>query len=183
MLSAGNGVEALDLFAGSGIDLVITDLRMPEMDAIALPPLRARGEDIAELVAHFIAKHGYSTKSTLLAPGSLARLRAYPWPGNVRELENMVERALILSGGTTLDERHFLLSAPAEERDRPSLAAHSQPGLGPLNQTVEALEARMIDEALLQTGGNKAKAAALLDISERTLWYKLKKYRPDQDSF
>jgi len=150
--------------------------------SIELPPLRARTEDIAGLVKHFIVKHGHSTATTRLTPQALERLRDYDWPGNVRELENMVERALILSGGGELDARHFLLNPrAADNKPRPATAsAESQKASPPLNQAVEDLEARLIDEALAQAEGNKARAAALLDISERTLWYKLKKYRPEQ---
>jgi two-component system response regulator AtoC len=150
--------------------------------SVELPPLRARTEDIAGLVEHFIVKHGHSTADTCLTPQALERLRDYDWPGNVRELENMVERALILSGGGPLDESHFLLNPrAADTKPRPAAApAESQKTPPPLNQAVEDLEARLIDEALAQADGNKARAAALLDISERTLWYKLKKYRPDQ---
>jgi two-component system response regulator AtoC len=149
--------------------------------SIELPPLRQRVEDIAGLVEHFIAKHGHTPADTRLAPGALERLKAYAWPGNVRELENMVERALILSGGGLLDEQHFLLE-PRAGAARPQAAPQAEGAKPPpaLNQAVEDLEARLIDEALAQADGNKAKAAALLDISERTLWYKLKKYRPDQ---
>ncbi|MGE5319204.1 MAG: sigma-54-dependent transcriptional regulator [Hyphomicrobiaceae bacterium] len=150
--------------------------------SIELPPLRERSEDIGGLVEHFIAKHGHSPAATRLTPRALERLREYDWPGNVRELENMVERALILSGGGPLDEQHFLLNPrAAESRTRLAVpAGESQKAPPPLNQAVEDLEARLIDEALAQAEGNKARAAALLDISERTLWYKLKKYRPDQ---
>jgi two-component system response regulator AtoC len=150
--------------------------------SIELPPLRKRVEDIPGLVEHFIAKHGHSTADTRLTPKALERLGAYAWPGNVRELENMVERALILSGGGLLDEQHFLLEPRAAEiRPKPSaLPTEGVKTPPPLSQAVEDLEARLIDEALAQAEGNKAKAAALLDISERTLWYKLKKYRPDQ---
>ena len=149
---------------------------------IELPPLRDRKQDIAGLVEHFIAKHGHSTANTRLSPRALERLCEYDWPGNVRELENMVERALILSGGGALDEQHFLLNPrAAESRPRPPAPPAEAPKAPPpLNQAVEDLEARLIDEALAQAEGNKARAAALLDISERTLWYKLKKYRPDQ---
>jgi two-component system, NtrC family, response regulator AtoC len=150
--------------------------------SIELPPLRERVEDIAGLVEHFIAKHGHSTANTRLTPRALERLQGYAWPGNVRELENMVERALILSGGGLLDAQHFLIGPRAADvRPKtsalPTEGAKSRPAL---NQAVEDLEARLIDEALAQAEGNKAKAAALLDISERTLWYKLKKYRPEQ---
>ena len=149
--------------------------------SLELPPLRKRTEDIPGLVEHFIAKHGHSTADTRLTAAALERLQGYAWPGNVRELENMVERALILSGGGLLDERHFLLEPRAVEiRPKPAALPTTDAKTPPLNQAIEDLEARLIDEALAQAEGNKARAAALLDISERTLWYKLKKYRPDQ---
>jgi len=152
--------------------------------SIELPPLRKRAEDIRGLVDHFIVKHGHSTANTQLSAKALERLAAYSWPGNVRELENMTERALILSGGGILDEPHFMLQSRTGEAKPKSdvLPIADDKAPAALNQAVEDLEARLIDEALAKAGGNKAKAAALLDISERTLWYKLKKYRPDQDA-
>jgi two-component system response regulator AtoC len=151
--------------------------------SIELPPLRKRKEDIAGLVEHFIAKHGHLTATTRLSPAALERLQGYAWPGNVRELENMVERALILSGGGLLEEQHFLLEPRTADAlpKASALPAEGSKTAPPLNQAVEDLEARLIDEALAQGEGNKAKAAALLGISERTLWYKMKKYRPDQN--
>jgi two-component system response regulator AtoC len=152
--------------------------------SIELPPLRKRVEDIAGLVEHFVVKHGYSATAARLTDKALKRLEAYAWPGNVRELENMLERALILSGGGPLDEQHFLLESPlADAPPRASGAAGEDFGKLPaLNQAVEEFEAKLIDEALARAEGNKARAAALLDISERTLWYKLKKYQPDRES-
>jgi two-component system response regulator AtoC len=148
---------------------------------IALPPLREHSEDIAGLVEHFVLKHGGSLAQATLRPNVLLRLSQYAWPGNVRELENMVERALILSGGGALGEEHFLLQTRVASTTAASaVEAPGMPLIEPLNQAVDTLEARLIDAALAQTNGNKARAAALLDISERTLWYKLKKFRPDQ---
>jgi two-component system response regulator AtoC len=155
--------------------------------SIALPPLRQRLDDIPGLVEHFIVKHG-AVAGTRLGATALAALQSYAWPGNVRELENMVERALILSGGGVLEAGHFLLeprlgeipAAPAQA-SLPATAGEAPTGGVPLTQAVEALEASLIDDALARADGNKAKAAALLDISERTLWYKLKKYRPEQE--
>jgi two-component system, NtrC family, response regulator AtoC len=150
--------------------------------SIQLPPLRKRVEDIAGLVEHFIAKHAVSSAATRPTAKALDRLESYTWPGNVRELENMVERALILSGGGLLDEQHFLLE-PRATGPRPETVTSTEAAFViPLNQAVEELEARLIDAALARVDGNKAKAAALLDISERTLWYKLKKQRPEQDN-
>jgi len=146
---------------------------------VELPPLRERADDIERLVAHFIRKHGHGLDARL-SDAALASLQDYDWPGNVRELENTVERALILTGGGLLDVEHFAL-----ERRRPDAPptaetpafADPSSALPPLSAAVEALEARLIDEALKRSDGNKARAAALLDISERTLWYKLKKTR------
>jgi len=153
--------------------------------SLELPPLRQRTEDIPGLVSHFIQKHGHSPSDTKLSAAALAALSDYPWPGNVRELENMVERALILSGGGLLDSMHFNIETrPAARTPAPTAAPATAPtgdAVPPLNAAVEALEAQLIDDALARAEGNKAKAAALLDISERTLWYKLKKYRPDQE--
>jgi two-component system response regulator AtoC len=153
--------------------------------SIELPPLRVRTEDIAGLVDHFVVKHGHAAGTSRLGAVALERLRNYAWPGNVRELENMVERALILSGGGALTERHFALDPPpagAMPRAPVGAQAEGPRTAMPLTQAVDQLEARMIDEALAQAEGNKAKAAALLDISERTLWYKLKKSRPGSDA-
>src|SRR5262249_61456001 len=64
----------------------------------ALPPLRARREDIPALAEHFLARAASKLARTLrLSPGALERLLRYPWPGNVRELENAIERAAILT--------------------------------------------------------------------------------------
>lgn len=140
---------------------------------VRLPPLAQRLEDIPVLVEHFIAKHAARANP---APGitarALERLRQYAWPGNVRELENMVERALILANQGMLDVGHF----PLEGEPAPGAVESAEPEPGPLEAAVEALEMRMIAAALARTGNNKARAAALLEISERALWYKLKKY-------
>jgi two-component system response regulator AtoC len=151
--------------------------------SIALPPLRARVDDVGRLVAHFITKHGHTTRAVRLSDAALHQLQQYAWPGNVRELENMVERAVIVSAGEDLEPRHFLLPRAADP-DRPASRAPgtTQASLGPLVKAVEDLETRMIEEALARSEGNKTRAAALLDISERTLWYKLKRARPDLDA-
>ena len=148
--------------------------------SLALPPLRERKEDIPGLVAHFAAKHGRAGSAPLAGPGLHEHLASYAWPGNVRELENMVERALVLAGDGVLRPAHFSFDAV------PSIAAsqvQTDDALpsGPMNEVVEALERRLIDDALSRSEGNKTRAAAMLGISERTLWYKLKKFRSVED--
>ena len=135
-----------------------------------LPPLRTRIDDIPLLVQHFTLRRGME-----ITPEALARLAAYHWPGNVRELENVLERAAIVCGGDTIDAVH--LPADIAPSTTPSATATS---LAPETLSIplasEALEKQLIAEALRQTGGNKSKAARLLDISERSLWYKLTRY-------
>jgi two-component system, NtrC family, response regulator AtoC len=144
--------------------------------AIELPSLRERKDDVAGLVAHFMAKHGGRRAAAAPLPAEvLARLQAYDWPGNVRELENVIERGLILSGGATLELEHLRLDiGPPAVGGAGALAAVVP---GPLQEIVDALEAQVIAAALKQVDGSKPRAAALLQISERTLWYKLKKLR------
>ena len=183
----GNQTLKLDLrviaATNRGARQAITDGRLREdlyfrlnVFALDLPPLRERREDIPALVQHFIALHGAPGR----VPASISAqaqeyLAAYRWPGNVRELGNMVERALILSGGRSLERAHFPLETDAQQAE-PRLAADETPQDLRLDPAVEALESQLITEALRQAGGSKSRAAQLLEISERSVWYKLKKY-------
>lgn len=151
--------------------------------AIPLPPLRERPEDIPLLVEHFVhklaAKLGISSPAGV-SPEFVEHFKAYPWPGNVREMENVMERAMVLSRGKLIDLQHLpqeistitqVLSAHAyiqgETQAKEKFA---------LEPAVEQFERGLISEAIEHCKGNKTKAARLLEISERTLWYKLKKY-------
>lgn len=148
---------------------------------IQLPPLRERREDIPLLAQHFIAKYRRSLGGgSIELSGEMAQvLMAYHWPGNVRELENMMERAVVLSQGQSVGIRH-LPQEILQTQALPSAVTVALTGEDDeemdLEASVEKLEVRLLEKALSQAGGNKAKAARLLKISERTLWYKLKKY-------
>ena len=143
--------------------------------ALALPPLRERIDDLPGLVQHLAARQG---REVDLSPSALQTLIAYRWPGNVRELDNVVQRALILSRDRLIELHHL----PHDIVDsRPSVptplqqvtdASASFDSLD-LALATEALEQRLITEALRQSGDNKRRAATLLGVSERTLWYKL----------
>lgn len=153
-----------------------------------LPPLRERREDIPLLAAHFLQAH----HQQLDEQASMA-LSAYDWPGNVRELENILERATIISSGEPIDLRHLPadiidavnLYAVNSDAANTNVASNAQPGLttggfakpGSLPLATEQLEISMIKAALQATADNKSKAARLLDISERSLWYKLSRYK------
>ena len=137
---------------------------------ITLPPLRERREDLPLLIDHFVrtfaAKNGKPIAG--LTRDAREALLRYDYPGNVRELENLIERAVVL----TRDEIIGIADLP--------LTLHEpvpEPGAAPgLEAAVEALERRMIREALGRASGVQTRAAESLGISERVLRYKLKKY-------
>jgi two-component system response regulator AtoC len=103
-------------------------------------------------------------------------LQSYAWPGNIRELQNVIERALVLSRGVPIDIRHLPaeVSAVIEPAPPPVSATPARQLALPL--AVEHLEKTLIAQALQEVAGNRTKAARLLEISERALWYKLNKY-------
>ncbi len=144
--------------------------------SLELPPLRDRPEDIPALIQYFIAEFSKGSPSMpKITDDALSNLQRYVWPGNIRELRNVIERALVLSGGKPLDTLHFPLGANTTKGQSPLQDNLSFDSLS-LNCAIEALEAKMITVALHNTGGNKTRAARLLDVSERSLWYKVKKY-------
>ena len=138
---------------------------------IDLPALRERKEDIPDLAAAFLQQHGGSIR---LSAAALASLQDYSWPGNVRELQNVIERAAVLCRNGLINVEQ-LPREMTESAQPASIAEAPRFRTLQLNPAVDQLEHAMIKEALMQTGGNKSKAARLLDISERSLWYKLKK--------
>jgi two-component system, NtrC family, response regulator AtoC len=136
-----------------------------------LPPLRARRDDIPQLAQHFVSRRGIG-----IGEDALSMLQSYDWPGNVRELENVLERAAIVCGGNSIHTSHLPadLVAASGKPDIQELALPTDDLSMP--HATEALEKQLILEALMKTGGNKSRAARLLNISERSLWYKLSRY-------
>jgi DNA-binding NtrC family response regulator len=138
---------------------------------IRLPPLRERREDIRHLAEAFAAKHGRSLggRPATITARALRRLEEHRWRGNVRELENVIERAALLAEGDTIDVD--LLAFPSRENGH--TADHRDLRL---DRALDRLEREMIVLALEQTNDVKARAARRLGVSERTLWYKLRKH-------
>ncbi len=140
---------------------------------IHLPPLRERWQDIPLLVEHFLEK---ICRAEGMAPKRVYRetlevLQRYAWPGNVRQLENMVERAVILSGDRAeLYPQDFALPKAAREE---GVVAVPETGMD-LQATVERLERTLIEQALRRTGGNKSQAADMLGLKRTTLTAKMK---------
>ncbi|NKF22825.1 sigma-54-dependent transcriptional regulator [Solimonas marina] len=147
--------------------------------AIDLPPLRERRDDIEALAQHFVADIAGAARAVPITPPALAHLRAYDWPGNVRELRNLIERALVLSGGGALDAVHFPIEGGGPAAPAPTVIDDMQRVDLNLDQAVGEIESRYIREALRRCGNNKTRAAALLNVSERTIWNKLKRYGID----
>jgi DNA-binding NtrC family response regulator len=129
---------------------------------IAMPSLAERGTDIVLLAEHLLKDSGFAHWE--LEEAAKKVLTAYHWPGNVRELRNVLERAVILSGGEPLTAAE--LNLETAESSFPKAAAAGSGGL-------EESEREMIRRALEESGGNKTEAARLLKISRRRLYSRM----------
>ncbi len=148
---------------------------------IELPPLRERSGDIALLAAHFMKKFAAAGGRTEmnLSLSAADMLQRYEWPGNIRELENIMERAVLLTGeeGVILPQhlppelhsRGCPISAPGVRRGRSR-------AVGPLQPRLDELEKGCILEALRQYEGNMGKAARELGLTDRIMALRMKKY-------
>lgn len=139
--------------------------------ALEVPPLRERREDIPLLVEHFLARTG-STKE--MTPEAMTALQQHPFPGNVRELFNLVQRGAILSPDRFIAPEDLGLAPVAEPAPTP---APPLPGTeeAPF-PTLEQVERRHMEQALLRTGWNRSQAAQLLGISVRNLYRKIEAF-------
>ena len=140
---------------------------------VALPPLRARSEDIPLLVKHFSGRFGASMVD--FAPETLAALQGYAWPGNVRELENTVERLMIMRNGNLITREELPAKIISETLVRGGRVVNLPSEGYPLEQ----LEREVVIEALERCGWNQTAAARFLSIPRHTLIYRMEKYRID----
>ena len=143
--------------------------------SIDLPPLRERMEDISLLVEHFLAKHAAKLGIRIphLTPDAMKCLMAYSWPGNVRELENCIERGLVLAeGAIDVDSLPDIIRGRGSDGYSDEIPADCLS----LKVAGERIERRLIRKALEQTRGNRTHAARILEISHRSLLYKIKEY-------
>ena len=151
---------------------------------ITIPPLRERREDIPPLAQQFLAKYSAEVRKgpVTLSDEALDILMKCPWKGNVRELENVIERAVIYAEFGVVRAQDLGIS---ESSILDALAEHV-PMEGPLADIAAAAariaESRRIRQVLKQTGGNKTKAAEILQVSYKTLLTKIKDYQLEEKS-
>jgi DNA-binding NtrC family response regulator len=135
---------------------------------LTVPPLRDRREDIPALAARLLADLAAEVgrRRSTLSPEALAALQAYDWPGNIRELSNVLERAVLLATGETLqtDDLRFEGTRPGGELDDSACL------------TLEELELRHVLRVLKDESGHVGRAAARLGVPRSTLYQKIKRY-------
>ena len=138
---------------------------------VVLPPLRERREDIPLLAGHFLrtvaAAMGRDVRA--FTPGALEQLQAHTWPGNVRELDHVVQRAVALANGDTINSFKFAptpssaADAPVAQQDESSISI-------PIGTTLDEATKRLVEVTVQQCEGNKLKAARMLGIPPRTMY-------------
>jgi len=142
--------------------------------AIDMPPLRERKDDIPALAEFFIRRFSAELKRKMegIRPDALKLLMRYNWPGNIRELENTIERAVLLTEGSTIgldDLRLGETVTPGVESAGPSIVR-----IPPAGIPLEEIERRALIEALKMSNWVQKDAAELLSISPRVINYKIK---------
>ena len=147
---------------------------------INLPPLRERPEDVEPLARHFLRRFAAQMSKEIhdIDADALMVLRSYRWPGNVRELENVMERAVILTGNSSIPASVIPLSSPKDAPPPPPRpapapaepAVNREEGRGDAQlMPLEDMERRHIEAVLKRTGYHKSRTAEILRISRRTL--------------
>jgi DNA-binding NtrC family response regulator len=132
---------------------------------IHLPALRERGDDIVRLAQSFLARHAQRHRRPVegFADAALSALRHYPWPGNVRELSHVIERAVLMAAGKSINAADLRLSAPGAVGDRKPM-------------TLDAVEQEAIRAALARHSGNVVAAADELGMSRSALYRRMEKF-------
>jgi len=139
--------------------------------AIDIPPLRDHKEDIPALANFFLERYARESAKPVggITSEAMKKLMDYHWPGNVRELQNIIERGVTLSSGTTLDAADIYLD------DGAARSTSTSQHVLPPGMTLEQWEDETIREALRRANGNKSQAARALGLSRNALRYRLSK--------
>ena len=141
---------------------------------IEIPPLRNRRDDIDSLIQFFLAKHAVGAGRPIsgLSAAAHSLIMNYAWPGNVRQLESAIERAILLCEGDEITVEDL----PVEIRQQSGPSAAFNFKLPPEGISFDEVEKSLIIQAMEQTSWNITRAAKLLDLSFRTLQYRLEKF-------
>ncbi|HEY0421069.1 MAG TPA: sigma-54 dependent transcriptional regulator, partial [Acetobacteraceae bacterium] len=149
---------------------------------VELPPLRARGEDVLLIARHFLLQFSREEGRGFrgFTPEAEALLLAYAWPGNVRQLQNVVRNVMVLHDGT-LVEKAMIPSPVAPSGLAPSVPAlpAKQPDPEPDILPLAVMERRLILAALMRTGSDVPRAAALLQVNPSTIYRKLQAWKAE----
>jgi two-component system response regulator AtoC len=151
-------------------------LKVLEID---LPPLRDRGSDSVLLAEHFVKLHArrYNRGAKSLTDAAASVITNYGWPGNVRELSNVIERAVLLKAGATIEPDDLAIRAmrsddePVVRNGDTALTIDLTKGIN-----LDDLERTIIEAVLGRTNWNRTRAAQLLGLSRETLRYRIEKY-------
>jgi len=170
LISATNADLAAEIARGAFRRDLLFRLNTVEL---RLPPLREREEDIALLAESFLAhfRKRYQRDALHFAPSALQALRSYGWPGNVRELSHVIERAVLMLDGDTVDDAALNLK-PEATHALSGAAALAASG----SMTVDEAEEQLVRQALERTQGNIQRAATLLGLSRPSLYRRMEKY-------
>ncbi len=156
-----------------------------------LPPLRGREEDIPLLVNHFLTKYTslYNKEMSHLSPEVISRLAAFNWPGNVRQLENMIKQVVVREDESIIVDlitafsqqipvaaAYGLNAVPVDPSALPTEEAPAYSLKSRIGKIVANEEKKLIGEVLTKTNWNRRRASELLEISYRSLLYKIKDY-------
>jgi DNA-binding NtrC family response regulator len=150
--------------------------------SLHVPPLRERPQDIPRFIDYFlnIYRQRFNRPDLNISTETRRRLQEYAWPGNVRELRNCLERAAAISVSDIIDESQMSFLATQPTSIQPdSFESRATDGLP---KTLEQLEREHILRVLEETDGNRERAAAILGISSRTLYRKLREYETEANS-
>ncbi|MBC8234819.1 sigma-54-dependent Fis family transcriptional regulator [bacterium] len=144
---------------------------------VDVPPLRDRPEDIPLLASHFLSLFAteMGREKPALSSDALDALVAYPFPGNVRELKNIIERALIESGGEKIHLQHLHFVHRLDDTSSPAIMDKKMAAAQELPLNFEEAEMLLIQRALAQTDGNISEAARLLGINRSRIYRRLAK--------
>ena len=140
---------------------------------IVVPPLRDHRDDIPPLIDYFIRK--YTLENGLgdkhISDDALEICMGYDWPGNIREVENAIESAVVLSDGESILPEHL-----PDFTSMHAIVSSTGASQGSLKDSRGQAEKLLIQQALLESGGNRTRAAESLGVTVRTIQYKIKKY-------